>query len=550
MKIVALIPAYNPADNLIQLLKELSRSDLAAIVLVDDGSRKHCGPIFDEACNIPKVTLLRHAINLGKGAALKTGLNYIACNYADNIGVVTADADGQHLVNDILEVSRVLTSNPESLVMGTRAFSKNVPLRSRLGNTVTKYLFSLLVGKAVSDTQSGLRGIPMDFINKLLKIESNGYEFELDMLLVCNQQNRSIIEQEIQTVYLGGNTSSHFNPIVDSMRIYFVLFRFMLASLTTAAVDYIVFILAFSLSSNILLSQSSARLVALFVNYLAVKRMVFNSDREHHEVFPIYVLLVLTTGLLSYGMINLFVGVFALNVIAAKLFSELIIYLGNFTVQREFIFRNRSKKRKTDWDVYYSKPYKAASFTRKIIGKTLAGLMQRFGKKGARIAEFGGGNSCFFDLVSEVMSPPEYHVIDNNPIGLEKLLERVGFSHRVFLHNHDILRFDTDLRCDLVFSVGLIDHFTPEGTRKAVEKHFEMLKPEGIAIISFPTPTFLYRATRYLSEVLGLWVFHDERALERSEVVEASSSFGTILFDKIIWPIFFTQRIMVLRKHG
>ena len=550
MKVVALIPAYNPGNNLLQLLEALSRSELAAIVLVNDGSREHCGPIFNEACKIPKVTMLRHAINLGKGAALKTGLNYIACNYADIIGVVTADADGQHLVNDILEVARVLASNPQSLVIGTRAFSKNVPLRSRLGNTATKYLFSLLVGNALSDTQSGLRGIPMDFINKLLKIESNGYEFELDMLLVCNQQNRSIVEQDIQTVYSGGNTSSHFNPILDSMKIYFVLFRFMLASLTTAAVDYVVFILAFSLSSNILLSQSLARLFALFVNYLAVKRMVFNSDQEHNEVFPRYVLLVLTTGLLSYGLINLFVGVFALNVIAAKLFSELIIYLGNFTVQREFIFKNCSKKKKTDWNVYYTKPYRTASLTRQITGKTLVGLMQRFGKKGSRIAELGGGNSCFFDLVSKVMSPPEYHVIDNNPVGLEKFLERVGSSHRVYLHNNDILRFEADLRCDLVFSVGLIEHFTPEGTRTAVKKHFEMLKPEGIAIISFPTPTFLYRATRFLSEVLGLWAFHDERALKRAEVVEASSSFGTILFDRIIWPIIFTQRIMVLRKHG
>ena len=83
MKVVALIPAYNPGNNLLQLLEALSRSELAAIVLVNDGSREHCGPIFNEACKIPKVTMLRHAINLGKGAALKTGLNYIACNYAD-----------------------------------------------------------------------------------------------------------------------------------------------------------------------------------------------------------------------------------------------------------------------------------------------------------------------------------------------------------------------------------------------------------------------------------------------------------------------------------
>lgn len=231
MKIVALIPAYNPPEHLVALVRSLAVSEFSHIIVVNDGSLATSESIFQEIEEIGNVTLIRHAVNLGKGAALKTGLNYALCYFGDHIGVVTIDADGQHLVVDALQVGKELEKNPESLVLGVRAFDKEVPLRSRLGNTITKYMFRLLMGQRLTDTQTGLRGIPKSLIPTLLKIDSAGYEFELDMLLACKYGGRSIIEKEIRTVYIEGNISSHFNPVVDSMKICFVLFRFMLASL-------------------------------------------------------------------------------------------------------------------------------------------------------------------------------------------------------------------------------------------------------------------------------------------------------------------------------
>ena len=344
MNIAILIPAYNPSEELASFVERLASANVRAVIVVNDGSGHGCGPTFQKLRRTGRAVLLEHAANLGKGAALKTGLHYACSNFDGLIGVVTADADGQHLVEDVLKVARWLESRPESLVIGTRTFESDVPLRSIIGNSCTKVLFRLLTGKRVSDTQSGLRGIPMQFVPKLLGIEANGYEFELEMLLAAKHGNRSIVEQEVRTVYIDGNRSSHFNVLRDSMKIYFVLFRFMLASLMTAAVDYTVFMIAFSIASNIFLSLYLARAIALAINYTAVKNLVFFSDQKHRVVFPRYVCLVIVNGLIAYAMINFLVASFAIKVVVAKIISELIIYFANFAIQRDFIFSSRTKK--------------------------------------------------------------------------------------------------------------------------------------------------------------------------------------------------------------
>jgi glycosyltransferase involved in cell wall biosynthesis len=224
MPITALIPAYNPTSELKELVGDLLKNGFERVVVVDDGSEVASKLLFDSLKDKDRVVLLRHAVNLGKGAALKTGLNYIYCHSGADSGVVTLDADGQHLVEDALKVAVALIKHPESLIMGTRVFDKDVPLRSRIGNVITRHLFRLLTGINLTDTQTGLRGIPKDYIPPLLKIKSNGYEFELDMLIACKYTGVVIVEQTINTVYIDGNRSSYFNPIIDSMKIYFVLF--------------------------------------------------------------------------------------------------------------------------------------------------------------------------------------------------------------------------------------------------------------------------------------------------------------------------------------
>jgi len=338
MQLTAIIPAHNPPAELVEFVTRLAESDFAHIIVVNDGSPSSCDPIFEAIERVEKVTLLKHAVNLGKGAALKTGFNHACCYFGDHLGVVTIDADGQHLLEDALKVADVLKNHPEKLVMGVRTFGKNVPLRSKIGNILTSFLFRLLIGQKLTDTQSGLRGLPRSFLPRLLKIAANGFEFDLDTLVAWKTSGHKIIEQPIQTVYIKGNESSHFNPVLDSMRIYFVLFRFTLASLSSALIDYAVFILIYGLTSNLLTGQACARLVSMLYNYSVVKKMVFFSGEQVSRTFPKYLALVIFSGTISYLLIKVLVTFSPVPVIAAKAIVESLVFLANFAIQRDFIF--------------------------------------------------------------------------------------------------------------------------------------------------------------------------------------------------------------------
>lgn len=337
------IPAYNPSQELITLIHELLPTMVEKIIIVNDGSTGQSLSIFEKIKHHDKVVILTNAINMGKGAALKVGLNYAYVHYPMHVGVITADADGQHLPTDILKVYEKLTNHNQSLIVGVRQFRKDVPLRSRFGNILTKKLFTLLVGRRLSDTQSGLRGIPMSFVPRLLKINSNGYEFELDMLLSCKYTHREIVEESITTVYLDNNSSSHFNPILDSLKIYFVLFRFTLLSIITATFDYIVFIILSSLGVSIFASQFLSRLFAITFNYPLVKNVVFCSNEKDSSTFFKYISLVFISGTISLVLIEYLHTKLGITIVVAKVIAESVIYLANFTVQRDLIFTTRTK---------------------------------------------------------------------------------------------------------------------------------------------------------------------------------------------------------------
>ena len=341
-KITVLIPVYNPTDRMIGVIHGLVESGFTSIVIVNDGSDAMFDPLFAEVAKVGHVTLLRHAVNLGKGAALKTGFNHVFCLSRDHTGVVTMDADGQHLPEDARKVALSLSKFPDALVIGARGFDTEVPFRSRFGNGITRHLFRILIGQKLTDTQSGLRGIPMGFIPSLLKIPASGYEFELDMLLACKYTGRRILEEPIRTVYLQRNISSHFNPLFDSMKIYFVLLRFTLASLLSAVIDSALFLVVFGFGASILISQASARAVSMLFNYTAVKRTVFYSDQRDSSTFPKYLMLVIVSGTVSYFLIRFLTTFSSMPVLAAKISAESIVFLANFAIQRDFIFaKNR-----------------------------------------------------------------------------------------------------------------------------------------------------------------------------------------------------------------
>jgi glycosyltransferase involved in cell wall biosynthesis len=325
-----LIPAYMPGSEILVLVKSLLQLGAPSIVVVDDGSGAQFEERFRELASLDRVHVIRHAVNLGKGTALKAGLNHILVHTPGSIGAVTADADGQHHPEDIVRVAARLRQDPGALVMGVREFGPHVPWRSRMGNRTTRILMGLAIGRKLSDTQTGLRGIPASLIPHLLRLSSSGYEFELDMLLACKYQDCPIIEEPIRTIYLNGNRSSHFDPVLDSMRIYLLLFRFSIVSFFTAVVDNVVFAAAHISGGSIAQSQVAARIVAMTFNYFGARSVVFHSQQGHPAVLPKYVLLVFCSGVLSYILIQFLHFRIGMSVMTAKVLAEGVLFIANF----------------------------------------------------------------------------------------------------------------------------------------------------------------------------------------------------------------------------
>lgn len=220
-----LIPARRVEPALEQLIEQLQQSGVIDLVLVDDGSPVADQPTFARLAALPGVHLLQHPVNCGKGRALKTGLAYFNSHLCDKAGVVTVDADGQHAVADVLRVMASMQRFPDRAVFGCRNFDRNVPLRSRLGNLLTRVIFQLFFRHKIVDTQTGLRGIPATLVPELLQIQGERYEYESAVLFWLCTTGREPREIPIETIYLNHNSASSFRPIRDSLRIYAVLLR-------------------------------------------------------------------------------------------------------------------------------------------------------------------------------------------------------------------------------------------------------------------------------------------------------------------------------------
>lgn len=218
-----LIPAYKPNMKMIELADTLLNEGYI-ITVVDDGSGEEFKEIFSSLN--PKVKVLTHEVNKGKGRAMKTGFAYILENYPDSQGIITVDADGQHIPEDIKKVKDKMLEKKNKIVMGSRLFKGEVPLRSRFGNNITKFVFAVISGLRLEDTQTGLRGIPYSLLKEMSTLEGERYEYEMNMLMHIAKKKIPLIEVPIETVYIEDNASSHFNTIKDSAKIYKIIFRY------------------------------------------------------------------------------------------------------------------------------------------------------------------------------------------------------------------------------------------------------------------------------------------------------------------------------------
>ena len=224
MKIVPIIPSLNPDDKLIKIVNELM-NNYSKIIIVNDGSESD--EIFNKLKEYKKCVVLTHKTNLGKGEALKTAFDYYEKNLSNKyLGVITMDSDGQHLVSDVIEMSKLLEEK-DKFILGTRLFNtKSTPLRNKLGNRITSRVFKWFYKVYIKDTQTGLRCIPNRLIKEIINIPGSRFEYELNMLIKLTKLKEEIIEYNIKTVYLkNSNKKSHFKVISDSIKIYKTMFH-------------------------------------------------------------------------------------------------------------------------------------------------------------------------------------------------------------------------------------------------------------------------------------------------------------------------------------
>ena len=386
---IIVIPAYEPDEKLLGVLRDFTEHTDDPIIVVNDGSSDACRPVFDAAKAFERVTLLEHEKNRGKGAALKTAFSYIAEHYPSSEGILTVDADGQHLLKDCLKVCEAYREHPDVLITGSRRFKGKVPLRSRIGNSITRGVFHLTTGQRIYDTQTGLRAFSVSRAEEMTSLKGDRYEYEIHQLLHCCTKGTGVYEEPIETVYIDDNSSSHFDTLRDSAKIYKVIFKFLgptfLKFMSTSFVSFLIDFLSFCLIfygtvaafggfgiakemfsfqrevssrwSETLLSLNPvvfvgggsvlrmvslvlARMISGFCNYLLNRRFVFDGVRKDRNLLR-YALVAVSVLLLNWLFIELFTHL-GVPAWLANICAQLICYPISFMLQRVIVFRKRN----------------------------------------------------------------------------------------------------------------------------------------------------------------------------------------------------------------
>ena len=349
-KNVLLIPSLNPDINFVYFLEKFKeKSNINKleidIVIVNDGSSKKYDYIFKKI-EEKNIIVLKHAVNLGKGRALKTGINYILINIKNFKSIVTADSDGQHSIEDIISCLIKSNKNPNTLILGSRNFGyffkKNkrsvVPLRSKFGNKSTKLIFKYLLGIDISDTQTGLRAFGKKQAKDFLKVKGEKFEYETNMLIDNKFLGYEFQENPIKTIYVENNKMSHFNPIRDSIAIYTLFLKYVVVSILSFFIDIFLFRIFILSNFSILLSTVTARIISSVFNYILNKDKVFKSFNKN-SFFKYYILVIIQMGVSAFSL-KLLNSIFSdKNILALKILIDTIIFIINYYVQREWIFK-------------------------------------------------------------------------------------------------------------------------------------------------------------------------------------------------------------------
>ncbi len=347
-----ILPSLNASENSDRVVDAVLDAGFFHLLIVDDGSRPDCKAHFERAKADPRCTVLAHEVNRGKGAALKTAFSYLLEHCPEAEGAVTIDGDGQHLTKDILRCAAEI-GDANTLVMGCRDFNApDIPPRSRMGNRITSAVFRLLCSIRLSDTQTGLRGIPAALFPRLLTVRGDRFEYETNMLLELTRGGVKLLEVPIETVYEDDNSESHFRPIADSIKIYKFILLYALSSLAGALADLIVFYVfrrifegAMADAAAVLAATVIARAISSFLNLNLNKKVVFHGRDSYGKTMLRYYCLAVPQMLVSAGIVALLArlagtGASILTTLI-KFVVDVLLFFISFRIQQKWVFKGR-----------------------------------------------------------------------------------------------------------------------------------------------------------------------------------------------------------------
>lgn len=353
MKTTVIVPSLNPDEKMVNTVKGIIADGFDDVIVVNDGSAPEYLAPFEEVGRLPEVTVLTHDVNYGKGRAMKTAFQYVLENRKDILGVITIDADGQHLPKDMRACVEAMEANPDKVILGVRDFSQpQVPFKSRAGNNITKTVFRLACGIRISDTQTGLRAIPYRHLPVMLQIEGDRYEYETNQLLVMKQKGIAFDEVVIDTVYIDDNASSHFHPFRDSFRIYWIILKFIGSSIASFLVDFILFtIINFCIRDSVmnddvrvLIATVGARVVSSIFNYTVNRKLVFKSDADGKKSAAKYFVLAVCQLTVSFILVDLVaekllgLGASFLESVI-KIVVDCVLFFLSYQFQQRWVFK-------------------------------------------------------------------------------------------------------------------------------------------------------------------------------------------------------------------
>ena len=361
-KISVVLPSLDPDEKLIAVVDGLLEYGFSDIILVNDGSKQENLHYFtDLAAQHPEIHLLHHEVNKGKGAALKNAFRWFLANRPDGFGVVTVDGDNQHHPADTRACSEHMMETGHA-VLGCRDFNQeDVPARSSFGNKTTSMIFKIFVGMTISDTQTGLRALPRDVLEKMVDVYGDRFEYETNMLLAFKTMAIPFDEVKIRTVYIEENKSSHFRVIHDSWRIYKLIlahfFRYTLSSLVSAVVDTGAFSflswlfgkflngLALTAAAGIL-----ARVISSLLNFFMNQKLVFKTNVDTKTAMLRYYCLALpqmaAQVLLTQGVYVLFSIPDSANFLRTLIYAVVMtaLYFLSYVIQQRWVFAPQKSK--------------------------------------------------------------------------------------------------------------------------------------------------------------------------------------------------------------